>query len=585
MIKFMYRNIKNLVIFQTIFSLVVYSIITPLVKWLFKISILASGVNNLTQEYFALYLRNPISMAIAFVILFIIAIVTLFYFNALIIFYIASKQDRKIGVYSFILTTYKNSKGILQVRNLKLFLYIAFVLPSVSLIFTNPIIKKISIPPFIMDWFIDNSLLFIPFVIFNIWLLIYAWNGLFLFYYMYTRKLKYKEAMSCSKFLVESNKKAIIKSFIKILLFALIITIIKRILQQLFFYICTIFSIGIMFKIFTTVFSLIKLLMMVLFQIVTNVYGIYQLGKIFYTYEELPIIEYEEDKLYKIPLIVQIPIAIVGFLILTSSGVFFVYQDSLPSISIIAHRGASEKELENTKEAFLLAQNEGANMIELDVRLTKDDQLVIYHDESLQRLAELNKDIKDLTYEEIQEITIRDEELDKSGKIMLLKDLLPLINSDVKLLIEIKQSDNDGIKIANLLEPLLTPFYSRFMIGSLDIEVLEQVKKNNPFRETVYFLAMTFGDWYNYDSVDYYNIEQSFVTKNTVEKIHKQNKKIFVWTINDDDDFYMFQNLRVDGILTDYPKEMVSLNNSSQLEYNKNNLFQFFEIINKFRSI
>jgi glycerophosphoryl diester phosphodiesterase len=319
--------------------------------------------------------------------------------------------------------------------------------------------------------------------------------------------------------------------------------------------------------------------MLVVFQIVTSVYAIYQLGEIFYTYEELPEIEYVEDRFRAVPFFAKIIIVISASVLLATTGVFFVYQDTLPSISIVAHRGASEDELENTKEAFLRAQNDGANMIELDIRMTKDKKLVIFHDESLSRLAGINKDIKELTYDEIKDITIHNNDLSKTGKIMLLKDLLPLINSDVKLIIEIKQSDGDGIEMADLLEPIIR-FYPRFMVGSLDDEVLSEVKKNNPFRDTVYFLAMTFGNWDKYDDVDIYNIEQSFVNKTTVDKVHNQDKEIFVWTVNDVDLFYKYQNLRVDGILTNFPGEMSSLNNSSQLEYNKNHLLNFFNLDN-----
>ncbi|MBK5200710.1 MAG: glycerophosphoryl diester phosphodiesterase membrane domain-containing protein [Spirochaetaceae bacterium] len=575
----MYKNIKNLVIFQIMFSLIVYSILTPFLKWLFKLSILSCGINNLTQEYFFIYLRNPLAMIIALGILFIMAIITLFYFNALIVFYTASKQNRKIGLYSFIVTTYKTSTGIIKIRNIKLFLFIAFVVPYVGLVFKNPIIKDISVPHFVIDSFSENHFLLIPFLSLSLYLLVYAWNGLFLFYYMYTNKFKYNEAMSCSKYLVSNNKKAILIAFLKIIILAVIITVFRIGIQYAFYGICTIFSKGIMFKIFTTVFSLIRLLMIVIFQIVTGVYAIYQLGEIFYTYEELPEIKYEEDRFHKIPLYLKIILVVVSSLILSTSGVFFVYQEAIPNISIIAHRGASEEELENTQEAFLRAQDEGANIMELDVRLTKDKQLVIFHDESLSRLGGINREINKLTYDEIKNINIHNKALSKTGHIMLLKDLLPLISPDVKLLIEIKQSDNDGIEVADLLEPIIR-YYPRFMVGCLEGEVLAEIKKNNPFRTTVYFLAMTFGNWDKSDYVDVYNIEQGFVNKATVDKIHKRDKKIYVWTVNTEDQFYKFQNLRVDGMLTNYSAEMVSLNNSSQLDFNKNHLMSFFQITN-----
>ena len=71
---------------------------------------------------------------------------------------------------------------------------------------------------------------------------------------------------------------------------------------------------------------------------------------------------------------------------------------------IFAHRGASGYAPENTLEAFALAQQQGADGIELDVQLSKDGVPVVFHDESLKRVSGHAGMIKDFTLEELQRI-------------------------------------------------------------------------------------------------------------------------------------------------------------------------------------
>ncbi len=69
---------------------------------------------------------------------------------------------------------------------------------------------------------------------------------------------------------------------------------------------------------------------------------------------------------------------------------------------MIAHRGASIYELENTKEAFIAAGNRTFWGIETDIRVTKDGEIVIFHDETLKRLAGMEAKISDFTFAEVK---------------------------------------------------------------------------------------------------------------------------------------------------------------------------------------
>src|SRR5829696_4919842 len=72
------------------------------------------------------------------------------------------------------------------------------------------------------------------------------------------------------------------------------------------------------------------------------------------------------------------------------------------AVNIICHRGASEFAHENTLEAYRATFELGGDGNEIDIRLTKDGVLVVFHDDMLDRLLEAHGDASDYTWEQIQ---------------------------------------------------------------------------------------------------------------------------------------------------------------------------------------
>src|SRR5690606_16788217 len=76
---------------------------------------------------------------------------------------------------------------------------------------------------------------------------------------------------------------------------------------------------------------------------------------------------------------------------------------------MIAHRGASAYELENTLPSFELAEDLNADYVELDVHLTGDGQMIVMHDDDVKRTTEAVGKIKDFTLAELKELTANEE--------------------------------------------------------------------------------------------------------------------------------------------------------------------------------
>lgn len=126
------------------------------------------------------------------------------------------------------------------------------------------------------------------------------------------------------------------------------------------------------------------------------------------------------------------------------------------SRSLIAHRGYYNNKKgipENSVLAFKKAIDNNY-LIELDVRLTKDQKLVVFHDDNLKRVCGVNKRVKDLTYKELLKYNLFDTTL----KVPLFSDVIKLVNGRVPILIETKYHNRYGV-----LEKILINELEAFM--------------------------------------------------------------------------------------------------------------------------
>ena len=124
-----------------------------------------------------------------------------------------------------------------------------------------------------------------------------------------------------------------------------------------------------------------------------------------------------------------------------------------PCPHIIAHQGSSLDLPPNTLEAFQLALDQGADIIELDIWRSKDGTWVVIHDRNLSRITGVNKDISKLTFEEIQSLDAGYNFSDSSGnylyrnkgyKIPSLEQVFKQFNNE-KINIEIKTVSKLGL--------------------------------------------------------------------------------------------------------------------------------------------
>ncbi len=142
-----------------------------------------------------------------------------------------------------------------------------------------------------------------------------------------------------------------------------------------------------------------------------------------------------------------------------------------------AHRGLHNLSLgipENSMTAFVNAVEKGYG-IELDVQLTKDEKLVVFHDTMLSRVCGIDLPVSQKTYAQLRELNL----FKTDEKIPLLEDVLKVVDGKVPLLIEIKLI-NTNTRVCFLLNQLLSAYKGAYMIESFNTFALHWYKKHRP---------------------------------------------------------------------------------------------------------
>jgi glycerophosphoryl diester phosphodiesterase len=216
----------------------------------------------------------------------------------------------------------------------------------------------------------------------------------------------------------------------------------------------------------------------------------------------------------------------------------------------VAHRGASAYALENTLEAFEKAIELKADMIEFDVHLTKDKEVVIMHDKSLDKTTNGKGLIKNLTLKQIRKFHEKNNE-----KIPILQDALDVIKGRCSCIIELKDS-KAADKVAKTVKE--NNLEKNAMILSPDVKTLKKIKESFPELNT-WLLVIKREPIDNIlskaKSVNVHSISAPYnhITKEIVDLIHKNKLKANVWTVNTKNDIEMMKKLNVDSITSDYP--------------------------------
>ncbi len=145
--------------------------------------------------------------------------------------------------------------------------------------------------------------------------------------------------------------------------------------------------------------------------------------------------------------------------------------------NLIVHRGMyniNKGIPENSLKAFEMAI-ENNHIIELDLHLLKDNSVVVFHDDNLERMTGMDKNIKDCTYDEIKDLNLNSTKY----HIPLLKKVLELVDGKVPLVIEFKYDVRPGLLEKEAMK-FLQKYNGEFVVKSFSPLSVNWFKKNYP---------------------------------------------------------------------------------------------------------
>ncbi len=228
---------------------------------------------------------------------------------------------------------------------------------------------------------------------------------------------------------------------------------------------------------------------------------------------------------------------------------------------IIGHRGAKGHVAENTIASVKYAIDLGVNGVEIDVFRCKSGEIVVFHDNNLSKILDVNLCIEDLDLK-----TIKSFRIENKYFIPTLEEILSLQLDDLILNIELKGT---GTAIPTI--EILKKYYKKdllkeknILISSFDWDELllfRSKSQKTPIAVLIDgnpLLALKFAGKVKATAI---NSDYKFLNKKNIDLINAEGYKLFPYTVNDEDEMKKLISIGVDGIITDYPDKLKNILN------------------------
>lgn len=221
---------------------------------------------------------------------------------------------------------------------------------------------------------------------------------------------------------------------------------------------------------------------------------------------------------------------------------------------ICGHRGAMGHEVENTLASVAKAVELKADMLEIDVFKIKSGELVVFHDDNLERLTGVKGKIEDFSFNELRELKVAGRH-----QIPTLQEVIDKIDKKAVLNIELKGA-NTAVDTYKVIEGYLQKGWKikHFFISSFRVGELQKMRNLNS--------SIAIGLLVHKDPIEKIiatakelqaqAINPYFKTLNTenVAVLKANNFKIYPWTVNSPEDIAQMKRLKVSGVITDFPE-------------------------------
>jgi glycerophosphoryl diester phosphodiesterase len=226
------------------------------------------------------------------------------------------------------------------------------------------------------------------------------------------------------------------------------------------------------------------------------------------------------------------------------------------NMKVIAHRGASGHEPENTLSAIQAALDMKVDAIEIDIHLVDNTPIVI-HDRWLQKTTDGEGRISEKRLKELRRL-----DAGKGQKIPTLWEVLRLVGAQCELNLELKSSKTT-LPVLQMLRKSIDKLgcnQSQFLLSSFDHHILKEIKNQDSAWRIGALTGskpLSYAKFAEELGADSIHLDVDFIDQAFVDDAHKRGLKVYAYTVDHEEDIADLHNMNVDGIFTNYPTRSI----------------------------
>lgn len=518
-------------------------IIIPLFRWSTTYTLQAGAIPFISYQNIVTILTKHSLIAVVLLIECILLVLTIYIQFEFLMLAIQNIQAK----FSTILKMTWQAIKRLRISSLLLLLgYFLLIIPFIDIVFRTPLLAKIQIPEFILDYMTRKLFLLIGLIFFYIIILVLGVRLLLSLPLLAFDKYSVWQAMKRS-WSVTAKKK-----WLPIISRLFFVTIFSIIILMLFYGLLLVGQSGgdKIGGVFAQVLVNLNLYLVQVAAILVLAWS--TVVNVLIILKPLNLKDAIEDSNGRAPFLYLVGVVVFIF----ASGEtlinnnFYLNKERLTKPLIISHRGVSNKNgVQNTISALRKTAKLHPDYVEIDLHETKDHQFVVMHDENLKQLASINKTPKELTLKQLRAITIKED--GHRAKIASFDEYLAAANKiHQKLLIEIKTTQTDSKSMLNYFDKKYGKLIKarKYQVQSLDYSVIEKLHKIDP--ELFVLYIQPYNLTYPHNLADGYSMEYSTLNTDFIWQAHLQNKPVYAWTVDNSSIMKKMMYKGVDGIIT-----------------------------------
>ena len=559
-----------MIVFEALYRIATSVVLVSLANIFIEMSLKKQKFSYLTAENYMKFIKNPYTILLGLILIILMAFITLVEVEAVFSYFRYGMRDQKLYTAEMLLKGIKNACLFIKDHPLAWGIYILGTLPFLCIHF---LIREVSTIKF-LEYTVIQIYKFIPskgiLTILVIGIFIVSTIVAFSLPYCILEKERVLSSLRCAGKLLYKRKSKNIIGIFTMQLSVVVATVLLYLVSAALMVMIIMLTLKPAYRVSGILYygNWLKSGLGFLAGSFGLVLGIHYLG-IFYISKEKKSIQvmreagsgkrwfsHRKGRYLSALLTIFILVGEIGYLVYVSKTYSSISDFSVHTPAVTAHRGGALKTPENTMSAMRFSVESLSDYAEIDVQETKDHVIVLLHDTNLKRVTGLNKNIWDLTYQEVSQLDagVKFNSRFLGERIPALEEVIEYAAGKIKLNIEVKSNGhNDNIvsKVVQIIQQ--QNFQESCVVTSMNYNFLKQVKDLDASIRTGYTMTMAYGSVRKMAPADFISVKNTYVNKSLVEDAHAYGKEVHAWTVNYPGDIKRMISCGVDNIITDNP--------------------------------